>query len=216
MANRSLKTNYAASDKRRQKATNCDKFIAAFCRSVSSRLFSERFRWEMVSAENCPQIRARQTRDIRIEPMFGNVPINTCQRIGVGIMRANRMFHCGSPGSVSRYSSPCYPLRSILTRRPATYNGTFDSRAQHPRQCVDMVLTGTFPNIGSMRISRVCLALICGQFSADTISQAQACGKNRRKTEAVKSDKRRQRTCRNLPLFVTGSCRNLLLSVQCN
>ena len=29
----------------------------------------------------------------------------------------------------------------------------------HRRQCVDMVLTGTFPNIGSMRISRVCLAL---------------------------------------------------------
>jgi len=31
----------------------------------------------MVSAENCPQIRVRQTRDIRIEPMFGNVPVNT-------------------------------------------------------------------------------------------------------------------------------------------
>jgi hypothetical protein len=73
----------------------------------------------LVSQCKLPKVRARQTRDIRIEQMFGNVPINTCQRIGVGIMRANRMFHCGSPGSVSRYSSPCYPLRSILTRRPA-------------------------------------------------------------------------------------------------
>ena len=120
------------------------------------------------------------------------------------------------PGGVSRWTAEGNRARNILIRCPATYNGTFDSRAQLPRQCVDMVLTGTFPNIGSMRISRVCLTLICGQFSADTISQAQACGKNRRKTEAVKSDKRRQRTCRNLPLFVTGSCRNLLLSVQCN
>jgi hypothetical protein len=43
-----------------------------------------------------------------------------------------------------------------------------------------------------MRISRVCLALICGQFSADTISQAQACGKNRRK---------RQKAATNLSQF---------------
>jgi hypothetical protein len=31
----------------------------------------------------------------------------------------NPSLHCMSPGSVSRYSSPCFPLRSILTRRPA-------------------------------------------------------------------------------------------------
>jgi hypothetical protein len=36
MANRSLKTNCVASGKKRQvEATNCDKFIAAFCRFLS-------------------------------------------------------------------------------------------------------------------------------------------------------------------------------------
>jgi hypothetical protein len=33
--------------------------------------------------------------------------------------RANLSFHSGSPGSASRYSSPCCPLRSILTRCPS-------------------------------------------------------------------------------------------------
>jgi hypothetical protein len=31
----------------------------------------------------------------------------------------NRKLYCVSPVSASRYCSPCFPLRSILTRRPA-------------------------------------------------------------------------------------------------
>ena len=36
----------------------------------------------MVSIFFCRRMQARQTRDIRIVPMFGNVPVNTYQRIG--------------------------------------------------------------------------------------------------------------------------------------
>ena len=35
----------------------------------------------LVSRRRLPKMRARQTRDIRIERMFRNVPINICQRI---------------------------------------------------------------------------------------------------------------------------------------
>src|SRR5205823_14296610 len=41
------------------------------------------------------------------------------RRIHAASVRANRSFHFGSPVGASRYSSPCFPLRSILTRRPA-------------------------------------------------------------------------------------------------
>jgi hypothetical protein len=56
-----------------------------------------------------------------------------------------------------------------------------------------------FSNIGSMRISRVRLALICGQFLEDTIPlhevEVRADAQNR-------SGKKRQKAAMNLPLFV--------------
>jgi hypothetical protein len=73
----------------------------------------------MVSQCKCQRMQARRTREIRLERMFGNVPVHTRSTHLRGIVCANPSFHCMSPGSVSRYSSPCYPLRSILTRRPA-------------------------------------------------------------------------------------------------
>ena len=88
--------------------------------------------------------------------------------------------------------------RNILIRCPATYNGTFDSRAQHPRQCVEKALTGTFPNIGSMRISRVCLALTLGQSATRHHPLPTSAGKSANQNRVTKSDKRRQSICRNL------------------
>jgi hypothetical protein len=38
---------------------------------------------------------------------------------GADVVRGNRKFDFGSPVVASRSSSPCSPLRSILTRRPA-------------------------------------------------------------------------------------------------
>jgi hypothetical protein len=73
----------------------------------------------MVSQCKCQRMQARRTREIRLERMFGNVPVHTRSTHLRGIVCANPSFHCMSPGSVSRYSSPCFPLRSILTRRPA-------------------------------------------------------------------------------------------------
>jgi hypothetical protein len=52
-----------------------------------------------------PKVRARRTREIRVERMFGNVPISSYQRIGVDVVRANRMFHCGSLVCASRSSA---------------------------------------------------------------------------------------------------------------
>jgi hypothetical protein len=49
-----------------------------------------------------------------------------------------------------------------------------------------MVLTETFPTIGSMRISRVRLALICGQFLEDTIPLAMATVKSQRQKPVLK------------------------------
>ena len=71
-----------------------------------------------MSAENCPQIRARQTRDIRIEPMLGMFPSPLCQRIG-----GYRVRDSESPlyvaGQRIKIFLALFPLRSILTRRPA-------------------------------------------------------------------------------------------------
>jgi hypothetical protein len=60
----------------------------------------------MVSSKNCPQIRAGRTRDIRIEPMVGNVSVNTMSTHPLVAGCANRMFHCMSPVVVSMYYSP--------------------------------------------------------------------------------------------------------------
>jgi hypothetical protein len=73
----------------------------------------------MVSRCKCRWIQARRTREIRLKRMFGNVPVHMWSAHWRGIVGANPSLDSMSPGSVSRYSSPCFPLRSILTRRPA-------------------------------------------------------------------------------------------------
>jgi hypothetical protein len=73
-----------ASDKRRHIATNSLPPFVAFCRSVSSRIFSKRFRWEMVSMIFCQRLQARRPRDIRIEPTCENVSINFCRGVDLG------------------------------------------------------------------------------------------------------------------------------------
>jgi hypothetical protein len=60
----------------------------------------------MVSSFFCPQIRARRTRDIRIEPMFGNVPVNTMSTHPLVAVCANPEFNCMSPDGASMYCSP--------------------------------------------------------------------------------------------------------------
>jgi hypothetical protein len=73
----------------------------------------------MVSIFFCQRMQARQARDIRIVPMFGKVPVNTYQRIGVGIVRANRILYCRSPVCASRSSAPVALAAPPLTRSPA-------------------------------------------------------------------------------------------------
>ena len=68
--------------KRRQIATNCDKLRQVRCRLLSqfdagadAARFVGRMVKGMVSSENCPQIRARQTREIRLDGMLADAPL---------------------------------------------------------------------------------------------------------------------------------------------
>jgi len=74
-----------------------------------------------------------------------------------------------------------------------------------------MVLTGTFPNIGSMRITRVCsypyLRAIFGRHHPLT----KSFGKNATRNRAAKSDKK---AAMNLSQFVASTCRLLPLGAQ--
>jgi hypothetical protein len=72
------KCNVAKGDKLRQ--IRCH-ILPQFDTAADAARFVGRMVKGMVSSENCPQIRARRVRDIRIEQMFRNVPINICQRI---------------------------------------------------------------------------------------------------------------------------------------
>jgi hypothetical protein len=75
----------ANGDKMRQVfESRCDKLRQVCCRLLSlfaahfhSTFFGVTNRKGMLSSKNCPQIRARRTRDIRVEPMF----VNSNQRI---------------------------------------------------------------------------------------------------------------------------------------
>ena len=81
---RSGKRRQLAANCQRQKASYCDKFIAAFCRLLPLG-FESRF-FPTISLGDgvydfCQQMRARRARDIRIEPMCENFSINSFQGI---------------------------------------------------------------------------------------------------------------------------------------
>jgi hypothetical protein len=65
------------------------------------------------------------------------------------------------------------------------------------------VSRGASANIPAGRISRVCLALICGQFSEDTIPLTTRPTKRAASAPVSNCGEMRQRTCRNLSPFAT-------------
>ena len=99
-----------------------------------------------------------------------------------------------NPGAGRRVQSGAQPdeARNRLTRRPATHHHASDSRARPG------VSSGASANIASRRISRVYLALICGQFSEDTIPLTIRPTKSAASAPVSNCGKRRQRICRHL------------------
>ena len=91
-----------------------------------------------------------------------------------------------------------------LTRRPATYNRILDSRTRQPADAlirVDVKILEHRLNANISRSSCHYLRAIYRRHHPLTKSLWKKRGRN----GATKSDKRRQRTCRNMTPFVAGN-----------
>jgi hypothetical protein len=91
-----------------------------------------------------------------------------------------------------------------LIRCPATYNGTFDSRARQPADALTNVDRNIPEHLFNANISRSsCLHPLAKIRRHHPLTKSL--WKKRGKTGATKSDKRRQRTCRNMTPFAVSS-----------
>jgi len=111
-----------------------------------------------------------------------------------------------TPGAGRRVQCGAQPdeASNTLTRRPATYNRLLDLRTRQPADAlirVDVKILEHRLNANISRSSCPYLRAIYRRHHPLT----KSLWKKRGKTGATKSDKRRQRTCRNMTPFATSS-----------
>ena len=123
-----------AANSRWQKATNCDKLRQVRCRilpqfdtGADAARFVGRMVKGMVSSKNCPQMRARQTREIRRDWYVGG-----CSASVTGAVRVNQGRDGVSPVVASIYCSP-HPSALQIDTPPGS--GDFATMISRPENC---------------------------------------------------------------------------------
>ena len=111
-----------------------------------------------------------------------------------------------NPGAGRRVQCGAEPdeASNTLTRRPATYNRILDSRTRQPANALIRVDVKILEHRLNATISRPSCPYLWAIYRRHH-PLTKSLRRNRGKTGAANSDKKRQRTCRNMTPFVAGN-----------